>query len=205
MRYCLVVLLAAGAAASAADVPKTPCIFDDFPPAPSLVEIAAPGKVIGYFGCSEKGCLETLLGHGEPLILLHTDGAWTCAYFDNRDGAAPTWVRSSDIRNVTANPNPAVADWVGTWRQAHNHISVEPARVAGALRISGEAIWKGPTSAHDGSFEGDATPAGNHVHVSDNGCAVDLALIGRYLITSDNSQCGGMNVRFQGIWRRAAR
>ena len=30
-----------------------------------------------------------------------------------------------------------------------------------------------------------------------------VALIGKYILANDNNMCGGMNVRFWGIWKRA--
>ena len=42
-------------------------------------------------------------------------------------------------------------------------------------------------------------PASSAFHISPYG----LALIGKYLLANDNNMCGGANVRFWGVWRRA--
>jgi len=45
------------------------------------------------------------------------------------------------------------------------------------------------------------------LHVVDgagsDACMVDLTLVGRYLVVTDNNMCGGVNVRFWGIWVRS--
>jgi hypothetical protein len=39
---------------------------------------------------------------------------------------------------------------------------------------------------------------------SQDSCVVDMTLIGTYIVARDNGKCGGMNVRFGGIWQKAA-
>ncbi len=118
------------------------------------------------------------------------------------------WVRSGNVRNVLTNPNPALSDWQGNWKEGLNRIVIARAPSAGTLRLSGHGTWRGPAGVvHDGDFKGDVTPVGNRVQFIEDGadgCIVDLTLIGRYMVANDNSKCGGMNVRFWGIWRRAA-
>ena len=65
---------------------------------------------------------------------------------------------------------------------------------------------------HFGQLNAEATPMGNHVHFvesdgHDSGCVVDLSLHtetegGTTLSSYDNENCGGMNVRFAGDWKR---
>ena len=69
--------------------------------------------------------------------------------------------------------------------------------------MSGDAVWHGlGQNVHTGEFSGKATPAGNRGHYVEGECTIDFALIGNFLVLNDNSQCGGVNVRFWGIWRR---
>ena len=42
-----------------------------------------------------------------------------------------------------------------------------------------------------------------HRHFKIPSCTVDLTLIGKYLVANDNDKCGGQNVRFWGVWKRA--
>jgi hypothetical protein len=41
-------------------------------------------------------------------------------------------------------------------------------------------------------------------YTEDDICTVNLALLGNYLLANDNNMCGGVNVRFWGVWKRAA-
>ena len=38
---------------------------------------------------------------------------------------------------------------------------------------------------------------------SEHSCKVEFSLVGDTLIASDNGLCGGANVRFDGVYRRA--
>jgi hypothetical protein len=56
--------------------------------------------------------------------------------------------------------------------------------------------------------KGNAIPSGNHLHFVEDGpnsCTIDLTLLGKFILASDNQLCGGMNARFQGFWKRARR
>jgi hypothetical protein len=55
---------------------------------------------------------------------------------------------------------------------------------------------------HTGVVNGSARPEGNVLVVEDDICRATLRLVGDYLVVSDNSDCGGMNVRFDGVYRR---
>ena len=37
---------------------------------------------------------------------------------------------------------------------------------------------------------------------ADDICKMTLRLVGEYLIADDNGECGGMNVTFDGVYRR---
>ena len=52
------------------------------------------------------------------------------------------------------------------------------------------------------SSPAEASPGGNHLHLEDDSCKIDLALIGKYILANDNNMCGGMNVRFWSVWKR---
>jgi hypothetical protein len=33
-------------------------------------------------------------------------------------------------------------------------------------------------------------------------CVADFSILGKYLIVTDNNKCGGMNVRFDGVYTK---
>jgi hypothetical protein len=97
--------------------------------------------------------------------------------------------------------------WIGQWRQDESHISIVASKTPGKLALDGEAYWFGSNhNEHSGNISGEASPVGNQLHYSDGEgdfCKVEFALWGKYLLANDNNMCGGMNVRFWGVWKRA--
>ena len=163
--------------------PKTSCEFDGFDTSSKLAET---------------------LKTGDPVVVNRIEGDWTCGYLVGRKGSGPGWVRSKEIRLVDSDPNPPLAAWAGTWVQGENRIRIST-KTSGKLDLEGEAYWHGfGDNVHSGEFSAEATPASNHMHVEDDSCHIDLALIGKYILANDNNSCGGANVRFWGVWKRRA-
>jgi hypothetical protein len=173
--------------AAAQDRPTTPCAFDGFSAPAKLAEVKRPA--------------------GGVMVVYHTGGDWTCGYLQQRDGAGPAWLKSGDLREVPADPAPTLDAWTGTWINGSGRIRI--AAHDGKLHLAGKAEWHGAAGVvHTGDFEGDAAPAGNRLHFAGSGadsCTVDLTLIGKYLVVDDNDRCGGMNVRFWGVWKRGGK
>ena len=115
---------------------------------------------------------------------------------------------------------PRPEDWLGTWsRNAEAEITITKGE-GGKLVIAGYATYGG----HDpgrvargainvGELEGEAMPKGNRVFFGDGysgeksphdfgECQARLQLFGRYLVVEDSGGCGGMNVRFNGVYVR---
>lgn len=202
MRLALVFCLTAVSIATGQSVPKSSCDFDGFDINAKPAE--AKAATTAYFGCGTGKCLPMHLKPSDPVVISRAEGDWTCGYLVQRDGSAQGWVRSGDIRPVEFNPAPAPTAWVGTWIQDENRIRVQLSKTAGKLVLQGKAYWHGTAhTLHTGEFSAETAPAGNKLHVDDSGCKIDLALMGNYLLANDNNECGGMNVRFWGLWRRA--
>jgi len=102
--------------------------------------------------------------------------------------------------------HPHLDAWAGTWTGGEDRIVISPAKDGTKLRLRGYATWHGPNAVeHFGDVEGDVIPAGNRVRLTLGGsvsCALDLVLLGNIILASDNNLCGGMNVRFEGFWKR---
>jgi len=171
-----------------------------------LAEVAKP--TTAYYGCAVGNkCLPMALKSGDPVVISRAEGDWTCGYLVARKGSAQGWVRSSDIRTVNSDSNPPLTAWVGTWAQGENRITIQRSRTSGKLDLEGEAYWFGPlhNGGHIGNISGEASPIGNHLHYTEEDiCTVDFALLGKYILANDNNMCGGVNVRFWGVWKRAA-
>ena len=180
--FAAITSLSAGLAAGQ-QPPKTPCDFDGFDTNSKLAET---------------------IKTGDPVVVNRVEGDWTCGYITSRKGSAQGWVRSREIRLVTFDPSPPLTAWAGTWVQGENRIRIRASKASGKLDLDGEAYWHGfGDNVHSGEFSAETNPAGNHLHVEDDACHIDLALIGRYILANDNNGCGGANVRFWGVWKRA--
>lgn len=201
-RFSRIPWLAAIAVCYGADnPPQKLCDFPGFEN-PKLATVVSQKPVNGYFGCApDSKCLSTALRPGDPLVIYGTEGNWTCGYHSDEKGAAPVWAPSSSLRPLEPDPAPPLSAWIGKWVGAEGHIAIE--REGNELQLSGDAVWHGlGQNVHTGEFSGKAAPQGNRIHYVEGPCTIDFALIGKYLVLNDNSGCGGMNVRFWGIWRR---
>jgi hypothetical protein len=185
--------------ASAQQVPKSACDFDGFDINSQLAEVKAAATA--YYGCGTGKCISMTLKPGDPVVISRTEGPWTCGYLVGHDGSAQGWLRTNDLRPITPDPNPPLDAWIGKWIQDDNHITIR--RSQDKLAVDGKAYWFGPNhSQHSGEISAEAETARNRIHYEDGLCKVEFALITNYLLANDNNMCGGMNVRFWGVWRR---
>lgn len=203
-KIALLFLLAA--LAQAQQPPGSACDFNGFDVSSQLAEVKA--ATTAYYACATGKCLPMRLRPDDPVVLNRTEGDWTCGYLVTRDGSAQGWVRSNDLRPVAIDPKPASTAWLGTWVQDENRIAVmacSPGSPA-TLTFDAKASWHGPgNNIHTGQVSVRARPVGNRVQLDDQLCKIDLVLAGRYLIANDNNLCGGLNVRFWGVWKRSLR
>jgi hypothetical protein len=179
------------AAVTAQQPPKSSCNFNLYEG--TLAEVTTPSAG---------------LERGDIVVIYRTEGDWTCGYLTGKTGGGPGWILTNAIRAAASDPNPPLSAWVGTWRDGEGAITIGTAATGGALTVKGEAVWHGAADlAHSGAFSGEATPKGNQLHyatgTSRYDCVVDAVLYEKYLLVNDNGQCGGLNVRFSGIWKRA--
>jgi len=204
-KLLLAVALCVAAGPARAQPPASACDFDGFDVKAELAEVTKPA--VAYYACSAaRKCLSMPLKPGDVAVISHSEGDWTCAYLISRKGSAQGWVQAGALRPVEADPNPPLTAWLGTWVQDENRIRIERSKTNGKLSLDGEAYWRGGRdNVHEGAIAGEVTPQGNRAHYEEGSaesCNIDLALIGSYLLASDNSKCGGMNVHFWGVWRR---
>jgi hypothetical protein len=192
---------------------------------PNLAEVPGPDSADAFYpwkDCSpDRGECEK--GHPvlpkQPVEVMFVRGDWTCVYVPDVRGLAVEWVQSARLSPLVPNPGPPLTAWLGTWwllganrGQGSNRLVIGKAAMADTLRVHGNAYWYGPLVngrpvTHLGGVDGEAKPEGNHLRIVDNpgspaSCEVAMRLIGQYLIVADNSRCGGMNVRFSGLWQK---
>jgi hypothetical protein len=190
--------------------PTENCVFayNGFATTPGeKVQIAkiAQRAAVQLEGCDPKGCIRAPVAWGTPVQIYRQQGEWTCGYVSAGDGAGPAWIRTAALRVVPYDEQPPPSAWVGTWVGGEDRVLIRAGREPGTLHLVGSAKWHGKYTTHFGDAKGNAAPIGNHLHFVEGGtdsCTIDLTLLNRYILASDNQACGGMNVRFQGIWKR---
>jgi hypothetical protein len=142
---------------------------------------------------------------GQTVLLGRSRSGYVCAFDAGRDLTG--WLPQQRVAAQPIDPAPPLAAWVGTWRLYDNSIVLKQA--GESLEAEGEAYWpsKSKMPANEGAFDGTAKPSGNRLHFGDDrqGCEVDLALAGPFLLVADNQGCGGHNVSFTGIFSRRGR
>lgn len=178
------------------------------------------GKIIGnkgeqiHFYNDEKGCPnaynpkcinKSYLIPDDEIIIAKVINNWACSWYQPKKGSATLgWLPLEKITLSNAATNPTLNRWVGTWNYADNDIEIELGD-DGELKVSGNAVWKGVNdNVHIGEVNGSAKPKGNQLKIVEDaeGCQVELKLIGNFLIATDNSKCGGLNVQFDGVYRK---
>jgi hypothetical protein len=172
----------------------------------------ATGGRRAYFYGDEEGCpaqtekcrQKAYVVAGDVLIVSRSFGDFACAWYQPARGHETVgWIASSQLAVSEPDANPPPVRWLGEWGFYDNSLTVGRGRGA-TLSVSGEAFWHGadPSNVHTGEVTGSAAPAGNTLKIEDDPCKLTLRLVGDYLVAGDNGECGGMNVRFDGVYRR---
>jgi hypothetical protein len=156
-------------------------------------------------GCRQKAYVVT----GDEVVVSRAFGDWLCAWYQPARGPETVgWLSAASL--AVAEPpaaNPPLSAWLGAWGFYDSELRLTRATKAGALRVEGEATWVGanPGNVHVGEVSEEAAPAGAVLSVGGSDeydCRLTLRLVGPYLLASDNKQCGGANVTFDGVYRR---
>jgi hypothetical protein len=166
------------------------------------------GDEEGCPGASAKCRQKAYVVAGDEVLTSRTFGDWVCAWYQPARGSETVgWLPAHQLGVAEPAARPPLAAWLGAWGFYDNSLRLTRARRAGALRVEGDATWVGanPGNVHVGDVSGEAAPAGNVLEVGggdEHDCRLKLRLVGSYLVASDNRQCGGVNVTFDGVYRR---
>jgi hypothetical protein len=151
---------------------------------------------------------------GDLVITARSFNGYRCILYRNEKNFAGSagYVPEGRLEALPA-AQPTQKDWLGAWRMGDDSITL---RAKGdKLSASGEAYWPSanpspkevPGGPHTGQMSGVAAPKGNQAAFSDaeDECHVSLTLLPPFLLAHDNDRCGGMNVRFDGVYLRAGK
>jgi hypothetical protein len=163
--------------------------------------------------CQEKAYLVP----GDLVVLGVAKGDFVCVNYETAKGGRGGWLPASAIE-----PAPAVTDpmsWTGKWKRIEADISIEIA--GGGLKAEGSAsfgsldpdrVKRG--AVNSGEFAGPLRVKGGEATFTDKdadpkepdaSCRLRMARAGEVLFVQDNMQCGGFNVSFSGLYRRAGK
>lgn len=133
------------------------------------------------------------LSTGQALIVVGRDGNRTCVASSSSNVG---WVDSSLV--TPAKPDSTASDVGGRWQDGPSELMVSQS--GGKLSVAGHSSDEGHP-AHLGQVKADLVLAGQQYAWSGT-CSGRMERVGVFLVVADNHQCGGMNVNFDGIYRR---
>ncbi len=203
--------LASAAAAQAADR----CGYGDFTyfaqdgVAVYNVSPATGGRT--YFHGDGEGCpdaasckLKSYLVVQDEVLVTKVENGWACAWYGKGARHTVGWLKKADLVKSAVAPS-GEGDWLGDWSFAGNRITIS--RDKKGFKAEGEATWTGPASVHEGSFKGPLEVKGVAATYADPEdtepfCTVEMRRASRYMVVSDNGNCGGASVSFGGVYVR---
>lgn len=159
---------------------------------------------------NDKNCqTKSYIIPNDEVIVSRSFGRWACAWYQPKKGSETVgWIQADKLAFKETNLNPSANDWLGKWNYAGNSIEIGKSKTADSLTITGNAFWKGlGDNIHVGELDDASKPAGNELKIGENEtgeyeCKVTMRLLDKYLVVSDNLQCGGVNVTFSGVYRK---
>ncbi len=172
---------------------KTRFIYDD----DSKVENACPSEDLKQCPARKFIKAKTSVVVSKPFK------DYYCVY--NPRNSSSAWVHKNSL-DIVQPKGITASSWIGHWMDGQNTLNIT--QDASGLKVSGTAVWIGNVedgSVHTGELDFVAQPLGNKLILpaSEQGdCSAELIHLEKYLVVRDNSNCGGMNVRFNGVYRR---
>lgn len=165
-------------------------------------------------GCpnAKPACQRGPVQPGHTLITGRHHGPYVCAFQRTVDGDAAGWVRRDRLQALPVNRQPQIKAWAGHWTEpdgSEDTVTITPD--GNALAVTGHAYWPNanpplgryPGGPNLGRISGHAAPDGNRLAIGEaSACLAILHLVNNVLVVHDNGVCGGMNVRFDGVYVR---
>jgi len=165
-----------------------------------------------YFHGEDEGCpgpdakcrQKAYVIPGDALVVSRAFGGYVCAWFQPARGYETVgWLRADQLELSETDASPPAARWLGEWELHSNGLTIRRGTKAGELRVEGSAVWHGiGDNVHVGEVNASAAPDGNTLTLEDDICKLTLRLVGDFLVADDNGDCGGVNVTFDGVYRK---
>lgn len=146
---------------------------------------------------------------GDVVFAGPPNNGFRCVYYGSAKGkiiAGFVPVENLALLNEDTELSPEFV--IGKWNYESDSIQIK-AGSGGSLSAEGAAYYQTSETVNEGSLSASASVvAGQQELVFKEGsdetsCVVKLHRRGPYLVASDNSNCGGLNVRFDGIYTKS--
>jgi hypothetical protein len=168
---------------------------------------------------------EAFVVAGDVVLVDRVERGWACVWFAGAKGSTMGYLAAKDLAFADVDGVPSIDDWVGGWEKVDS-VGAEVAspdtvafsRDGDRLLVLGEALWfdsndivsTGEIGAFDASTQ-QRIPVPVRVDGAtatldadqEYSCGARFHRLGEFLFIDDNDHCGGMNITFDGIYRRA--
>lgn len=191
--------------------PPNWCRNGHFPSQTSDFKLAKVKEKINFYG-DDDGCPigsncknKSYLVKNDEVIIGRTYQNFACSWYQSEKGGETVGWLPLDSLDIKTNKAEKY-DWAGDWSYYDNSIKFNPTEKKGNYVVSGNAFWKGVgDNIHIGDIgETAVAPPYGYLEIGSDGdeyeCKAEMRRLGRYLIVSDNRQCGGANVTFDGVY-----
>ncbi len=187
-------------------------VFSGDAPVPWISDCGGHGRPAGTCSSQYLDPAKPSDYQGDLVAPGTTQGAWSCAMIGGWSG----WIPTDRLAPVPTTPAITTQQWLGLWVNTHagagrdRLILTRSPAGHGKIHVEGKAYYTNAAhSVSSGEISGEALALGPFLHILDAaeqpGCILDL----KYDVPAetfravDNQQCGGFNVSFDGVWRRA--
>lgn len=174
------------------------------------------GERVYFYGDEREDCpggkdcrLKSYVIPGDEVIVSRAFGDYSCGWFQPAKGSETVgWIKSENLETLEPNRSPSEKDWLGKWFFYGDSVVIAKSKTPGLFDITGDATWRGlGNNVNVGELDSRAKPSENLIKLGEDEedeaeCKVRMRLVGKYLIVSDNMQCGGLNVTFSGVYRK---
>jgi hypothetical protein len=178
-----------------------------------------PGERVYFYGDEREDCpkgkncrRKSYLVPNDEIIVSRTFGGFACGWFQPKKGSETVgWIKVDNLEWIETDQRPEPKDWLGEWRFYENSIVISKSKTSESFEVKGDALWRGlGDNVHIGELDEQAKPFENKLKLGESetdefACKVSMRLVGKYLVVSDNLNCGGANVTFSGVYRKGVK
>ncbi len=152
---------------------------------------------------------KSYLVSGDVVFAGPPNRGFRCAYYGTSNGKIIAgFIPIENLEPIVEESGMSIDFAAGNWKYEDDSIAIK-ATAAGQVSGDGQAYYQTAETVNDGAFSARAPlTAGQKELVFKEGndessCVVKLHRRGPYMVASDNGNCGGLNVRFNGIYTKA--